>query len=127
MFDRKGQRGIPTATIYLRPQRYTKEFIDREDLFTIVFLPDGYRKQLAYIGTYSGRDVDKIKETGLTPVFGEGYTYFDEASKVFVCRKIYHSSLKEDGFTDGNLIDYNYPNKDFHEMYIGEIVDLLVK
>ena len=47
--------GLPTAVVYLRPQRYTKEFVDREELFTLTFFSEEYRKALAYLGRHSGR------------------------------------------------------------------------
>lgn len=113
--------GLPTAICYVRPQRYTKEFVDREDLFTLTFFP-GYRKELAYLGSHSGRDEDKVAKAGLTPVFGEGYTYFQEAKLVLVCRKLYRAPLTEEGFYHMETVEENYPRRDFHDMYIGEIV-----
>lgn len=118
--------GLPTAVIYLRPQRYTKEFVDREELFTISVFPEQYKKDLGYLGVVSGRDKDKVAATKLTPVFEEDCTYFEQAKLVLVCRKLYHSTLKEDGFTDKSILTDHYPNKDLHEMYIGEIVKVLV-
>ena len=61
--------GLPTAVVYLRPQRYTKEFVDREEYFTITVFPEQYRKALGYLGSHSGRDGDKVAAAGLTPVF----------------------------------------------------------
>ena len=119
--------GMPTAVIYVRPQRYTKEFVDREDTFTLSVLPNEYRKALALLGTKSGRDGDKVAEAGLTPVFGEDGVYFEEAERVFICRKLYHAPLKEEGFVDRSIIDEHYPARDFHEVYIGEIVKVLEK
>ena len=118
-------KGFSTSTVYLRPQRYTKEFMDREELYTLTFFPPGYKKQLAYLGSHSGRDEDKVAATGLTPVFGEGYTYFEEASLVLVCRKLYRAPLVEEGFLDKQIIEDNYPERDYHDMYIGEIVKVL--
>ena len=118
--------GLPTAVIYLRPQRYTKEFVDREELFTISVFPDQYKKDLGYLGVVSGRDKDKVAATKLTPVFEEDCTYFEQAKLVLVCRKLYQSTLKEDGFIDKSILADHYPNKDLHEMYIGEIVKVLV-
>ena len=118
--------GLPTAVIYLRPQRYTKEFVDREELFTISVFPDQYKKDLGYLGVVSGRDKDKVAATKLTPVFEEDCTYFEQAKLVLVCRKLYQSTLKEDGFVDKSILADHYPNKDLHEMYIGEIVKVLV-
>lgn len=130
IWDRKTPKGkiiIPTATVFIRPQRYTKEFFDREKLFTIcAFEPNQkMKKALAYMGTHSGRDGDKAKEAGLTPVYADGTTYFQEASLVFVCRKLYHMPLQETGFVEKQIIEENYPQKDFHEVYIGEMIKIL--
>ena len=119
--------GMPSVAIYVRPQRYTKEFIDSNDMFTLSVLSPEYKEALAYLGSASGRDGNKVLKAGLTPVFDLGTTYFDEADMVLVCRKLYHFALQEDGFVDKSIIDINYPKKDFHEMYIGEIVSILVK
>lgn len=118
--------GLPTATIFLRPQRYTKEFVDREELFTLTVFPEEYKKALGYLGSHSGRDGDKVAAAGLTPVFGEGYTYFAEAKLVLVCKKLYQAPIVPEGFIEKNIIDEHYPNQDFHDMYIGQIVKVLV-
>ena len=118
-------QGMPTATIYIRPQRYTKEFVDREPLFTISYLSADYRKELLYLGGRSGRDEDKVANSGLTPVFGDGFTYFAEAKMVLICRKVYAAPILESGFMDRSIIDGNYPQRDYHTMYIGEIVKIL--
>ena len=91
--------GLPTAVVYLRPQRYTKEFIDREEMFTLSVFDRAYKKALAYLGTHSGRDGDKISPTGLTPIFDENTTYFAEAEMVLICRKLYHAPLLESDAT----------------------------
>ena len=119
--------GLPTAVVYLRPQRYTKEFVDREEYFTITVFPEQYRKALGYLGSHSGRDGDKVAAAGLHPVFGNNCTYFEEASLVMVCRKLYRAPLLEEGFLDKSVVESCYPNRDFHDMYIGEIVKVLVK
>ena len=118
--------GLPTSVIYIRPQRYTKEFVDREELYTLCFFPENYKKALGYLGSHSGRDGDKVAAAGLTPVFGEGYTYFAEASLVMVCRKLYQAPLVEEGFLDKRVMEDCYPQRDFHDLYIGHIVKVLV-
>lgn len=119
--------GMPTAVAYVRPQRYTKEFMDREPLFTLSFFPETYKKALGYLGSHSGRDEDKVAKVGLTPVFGEDHTYFAEAKLVLVCRKLYQAPLVEEGFVDKRIIEEAYPNRDFHDLYVGEIVKVLVQ
>lgn len=117
--------GLPTAIAYVRPQRYTKQFVDREELYTLSFFPPKYKKQLTYLGAHSGRDEDKVAKVGLTPAFGDGYTYFEEANLVLVCRKLYRARLTEEGFLDKKIVEINYPAHDFHDMYIGEIIKVL--
>ncbi len=118
--------GLPTAVVYLRPQRYTKEFVDREELFTITVFPEEYKKALGYLGSHSGRDGDKVAVAGLTPVFEGDYTYFAEAKLTLVCRKLYRGTIQPEGFMDQSFIEEYYPNRDFHDFYIGEIIKALV-
>ena len=121
-----GHGGRPTAVVYVRPQRYTKQFVDREDCFTLCFFDEKYRKALGYLGSHSGRDGDKVAHVGLTPVFTDGTTYFAEAKLVLVCRKLYQAPLLEENFADREVVEEYYPEKDFHDLYIGEIVKVLV-
>lgn len=125
--EKKHGGAFPTFICYVRPSRYTKEFVDREPYFTLCSFPEERRRALGYLGHHSGRDEDKVAKAGLTPVFADGTTYFAEAETVYICEKIYHAPLKEEGFVDRSLIDANYPNRDFHEMYIGKIVKILKK
>ncbi len=119
------KNGLPTAIIYIRPQRYTKEFVDREDYYTLSFFDKSYKKELGYLGSHSGRDEDKVKKVGLTPILNDKYTYFEEAKLVLVCRKLYRAPIKEEYFIDKDIINEMYPNKDFHDVYVGEIVKAL--
>ena len=114
-----------TAVAYVRPQRYTKEFVDKEDLYTLCFF-DGRKKELGYLGSRSGRDEDKVAKVGFTPVFEDGYTYFAEAKLVLVCRKLYQAPLKEEYFLDKETLEKNYPQRDFHDLYVGRIEKILV-
>lgn len=79
--------GKNAVTTYIRPQRYTKEFVDANDTFTISFFDESYRKALNICGSVSGRDKDKIKEAGLTPYFVDGTAAFEEANLILVCKK----------------------------------------
>lgn len=116
----------PSATCYIRPQRYTKEFIDKEELFSVSFLKDGHRDALKLCGSVSGRDHDKIKETGLTPVFIDGVPAFEEADTILICRKMYRTSMNPADFIDKGADSKFYPEKDYHDMYIAEIVKTVV-
>ena len=119
---------LNTTICYIRPQRYTKVFMDSHDTYTLSFFPDTaeYKKKLAHLGARSGRDEDKVAHVGLTPKFLEGTTTFEEASLVFVCRKIYVDDLAEENFIDVGIVEKNYPLRDFHTRYIGEILKVYV-
>ena len=114
------------ATIYVRPQRYTHEFLDASDSFTLSFLPEKYRDALNHCGKTSGRDSDKITQAGLATIIDGNSAYFQEAEFVMVCRKIYKSKLEPMGFLDAD-IEKCYPKNDYHTIYIGEIEKCLKK
>lgn len=116
------------ATCYIRPQRYTKEFVDREEYFTLAFFGEEHRKALSLCGSKSGREVDKVAECGFTVAAGEGNApYFEQAELVLVCRKLFRQAMDESCFLDKSLIEKNYPGGDFHVTYVGEIVECLVR
>jgi flavin reductase (DIM6/NTAB) family NADH-FMN oxidoreductase RutF len=112
----------PVAFCFVRPSRHTFSFIERENLFSLSFFPEGYRKALSYCGSHSGREVDKAHETGLKPFAVCGTVGFEQARLIFVCRKLYADFIRPENFIDQSLIDENYPSKDFHRQYVGEIV-----
>src|SRR5512145_2101754 len=64
--------------IFIRPNRFTYEFVEAAPLFTLSFLNETHRKALQYCGTHSGRNTDKMKGAGLTPVHDNGLVYFTE-------------------------------------------------
>ncbi|WP_302496012.1 flavin reductase family protein [uncultured Flavonifractor sp.] len=119
--------GKPVATVYIRPQRYTLEFVEREDTFTLCFFGEGYRKALALCGSKSGRDMDKVKECGFTVATAEGAPYFEEADLVLVCKKSYWQDMDPTHFLDGEIDSKWYPEKDYHRIFIGEILEVLRK
>lgn len=110
---------------FVRPQRFTYQFMEENDSFTLNFFDENYRDALNFCGIESGRKVDKAKKTRLTPVVGEsGAVYFEEARLVIECRKLYYHDLKPDNFLV-DAIKKEYPKEDYHRMYIGEIVNCL--
>lgn len=115
------------AFTFIRKSRYTYEFADKADCYTLSFFGGGFMKELAYCGKHSGRTVDKIKETGLTPIIDGGSVYFGQAELVLVCKKLYKQPITADGFVDKAFVDNFYADDDWHEMFVGEIVDVLVK
>lgn len=115
------------VTCYVRPQRYTKEFIDEKAYFSVSFFPEEYRKQLVYCGRVSGRDEDKIAGSGLTLRHDRPAPYFEEAETALICKKIYVGEIKPEGIVCPEMDAVNYPAKDYHIIYIGEIVEALKK
>ena len=116
-------RGV--ATTVIRPQRYTREFMDKHDIFTLSFYGDD-KKIHSVCGKESGRDVDKTAKTGLTPVFEDGAVWFEQARLVIVCKKIFTQRMSPDGIIDEKIKDF-YPENDHHILYVGEILKVLVK
>lgn len=117
--------GKDVATIYIRPQRYTMDFLDQEDCFTLSFYPESMRDALRLCGSKSGRDIDKAKEAGLTPVFSENAPYFEEAKLVLVCRKLAKGKFAPDQFLDDSIMK-NYPDADFHYIFYGAVEKVLI-
>jgi flavin reductase (DIM6/NTAB) family NADH-FMN oxidoreductase RutF len=118
----------PVAFIFVRPQRYTHEFTEREDYFTLTFYAEEYRKILGKMGSVSGRDFDKINNSGLTPLVTENNSVaFKEARIIVECKKLYSTVIEENEFIDQTVVQKNYPQKDFHTMYIGEILNVWIK
>lgn len=118
--------GKPVAFSFIRPQRYTYEFMQKHDGYTLSFYDEKYRDALNLCGSRSGRDTDKVKETGLTPAFCGDTVYFEEAKLVLVCRKLYTQHLSLDCFTDREAAG-SYTGDDLHHVYVGEIEKVLVK
>lgn len=118
--------GKDVVFVFIRPQRYTLEFINKFDEFTLSFFGGDYKKELTFCGRKSGRNVDKAKETGLVPVFENGTTYFEQASTVLVCKKLAVTEMKPEDFIDKS-VDKNYTNGDYHLIFTAEIVKTLTK
>lgn len=117
----------PVAFTFIRPQRFTYGLIEENEYFTLSFYKEDYRKVLSFCGSKSGREVDKVKECNLTPVYDEKAPYFEEAELVLVCRKLYAQNLNEDSIISEKDVAPSYNGDDFHKMYISEIVKVLKK
>ena len=115
------------AYIFIRPQRYTKEFVDASDKFSLTFFDESFKKDLNYLGTVSGRDEDKISKTKLNVSYIESIPVFEEAKLTILCRKLYAQDLDPNCFIDKALADKCYPNKDYHTVYVAEIEKVLIK
>lgn len=116
----------PVMFIFIRPQRYTYEFVEREEFFTCSFFEEKYRKMLNFCGAKSGRDHNKAKETNITPVILKDSVSFNEARIVVECRKIYHQDIDPNNFISDS-IKKHYPGNDYHRMFVGEITSVWIK
>jgi flavin reductase (DIM6/NTAB) family NADH-FMN oxidoreductase RutF len=115
------------AFCFVRPSRYTFEFMEDHRSFSLSFFSEDYRRVLEYCGSHSGRHVNKIERSGITPVEGSiGDVYFDEARLVIECRKLYAQDIDPSAFLAQTLVDI-YPEKDYHRFYIGEIAKVWAK
>lgn len=112
--------------IFVRPQRFTKTLLDTHEHFAISFYPEEMRKMLGYMGKATGANEDKIAHENLH-VIQDLAPYFEEAQCTMICRKLYAQELDPEGFFDGNIDRLNYPDKDYHILYVGEVEKVLVK
>lgn len=122
--------GKPAAFVFIRQTRYTKEFVDAGDHFTLNFFGGKFKKELGYFGRVSGRDEDKIAKTGMNVSTVENVPVFDDATTVLVCRKMFTQKLDEAGFIDRKVLEQNYEigsSDSMHSIYIAEIEKILVK
>lgn len=127
-----GQLGViwnkNVFTCYIRPNRYTYDFIEQGECFTASFFGEKYRNALSFCGSHSGRDCDKMAETGLVPTEIDGCVGFEQADMILVCRKLYSYDLHENGFLTNDGIPEKFFGTDpYHRAYISEIVGVYVK
>lgn len=119
---------VPTCTVYVRPERYTYEFMEAQDYFTVSVLPEDSKKIMGLCGTKSGRDTDKIAECGLTLSYGEGDAPFlEEAELVLVCRKLYVQDLDPACVLGEETILPFYKAGGWHRAYTGKVVEAYIR
>lgn len=112
----------PVSTIYVRPQRHTHNYTEREGYYTLTFYDDPDKEALRLMGTVSGKNFDKMNYEKLTPVVTpNGSIGFEEAYLIIECKKLYTTVLEESEFNDETPMEDMYPERDFHTVYIGEI------
>ena len=118
----------PVATVYVRKSRYTKEFMDSSEYFTVSFYPDTkkYKTILGVLGSKSGRSMDKMFASGLNPVPAGESMSFKEAELTLVCRKLFVQELRKSKMPKEIATGF-YADDDTHFMYIGEVVDIIKK
>lgn len=110
------------AICFIRPSRYTFEFAEKSQLYTLSFFNDKYHDALNYCGTHSGRKVNKAAATGLKHIETPGGSVsFEQSRLIMECRKLYADFITEDNFIDKGLISLHYRKSDFHKFFVGEI------
>lgn len=117
--------GKNVVFVMVRPQRYTREFLDQEDTFSLTFFEKTHRKALNYLGSVSGRNEDKIGKSGLTLDYIDGTPFFTEGNNVIICKKLSVQQLSGDAMIDEKTNKTWYVNQDYHYMYIAEVVKVL--
>jgi len=118
--------GKPVVTAYVRTSRYTHDFMDDNDYFTVSFYPEEFKSVLGVFGSKSGRDIDKMNYEGLTAVEAGESMSFAEAEVTLVCRKLFKQKLDEENMPD-DVVKAFYRSDASHDMYIGEVVDIKEK
>lgn len=116
----------PCAIAAVRPNRFTYEFMEKYNSFSLCSFDKKFKSDLNLLGSKSGRDGDKISETDLSPCASQiiEAPSFSESNLILECKKIYFNDLLNQNFLDPKL-ELNYPKKDYHRIYIGEIVNIL--
>lgn len=116
------------AYIFIRPQRYTQELLPNNEYFSLSVMGEEYRDVLNYLGSVSGRDENKLEKANLAVTKDEnGAPIIEEARLNIMVRKLFCQQMTEDAFADKDLVDINYPNKDFHFVYVLEILKIIEK
>lgn len=118
--------GENVVTAYIRPQRYTKEFVDQQVCFSLSFFNGNYKKELGVLGRVSGRDQDKINDVNFHVTYLDGVPAFEEASLVFIVEKIYEDTIKPENFKNEDVDKRWYPEHDYHTVYIAKIKEVYV-
>ncbi|MCD7978117.1 MAG: DUF4468 domain-containing protein [Tannerellaceae bacterium] len=119
--------GKPVSFCFINPARHTYQLIEKSETYTLSFYTEAYREILQYCGTHSGREEDKVKESGLTPVSTpEGSKAFREAWMIIECRKLISQDISTDSIHNATVKE-EWTGKPFHKMYIGEIINVWIK
>ncbi len=119
--------GCDVAFLFVRKSRFTHQFLEKCESVTLSFLDEQYKDKVEFMGTHSGKDMDKMKACGLSYTYDPDYdgAYIKEASYCFKMKKLYEMELSYDLLSE-QLKERFYPTKDMHTMYVCEIKQFLV-
>ena len=116
---------------FIKPERYTFDFIKDSEYFTVSYFPKEFNKIHKIFGYKSGREIDKIQETGITPEFIDNGITFTEANEIYICKKIYFKQMDKDFEPEDVVAQYNDPKNiifgECHYALIGEIEKHIVR
>lgn len=115
-----------TFIAYVKPCRYTYQFVENNEYFTISFYDKKYSEAMMYLGTKSGKDCDKVKDVNFHPVNVNKSVTFEEAYYTIVCKKYYYTDVNKDNLPN-EVIDRYYKDDCLHHVYYGEIVEIIEK
>ena len=113
--------------VFVRDSRYTKEFMDKGEFFSLSFFDEKYRTTLSYCGAASGRNENKFEKARLTPAYRHSIPYLDEANLVFLCRKMAAVPMYKETLLDKSIMPKFYGDEDMHTMYVGEIIEVMAR
>lgn len=113
----------PVVTVYIKPCRFTHQFIEENDYFVVSFFDEQYRKALEIMGSKSGREVNKDALANLTPKKYKDVVIYQEAEVTLICKKIYQNDLDVNKIPK-EMVDRHYKNEKPHTMYVGEVIEI---
>ena len=119
--------GKPVIAVPVRLSRYSHGLMDENSEFTMCFPKQGeLEDEVKICGSKSGRDTDKVKETGLNIIASNKVKIGNiaECNIIVECRKVAKVNMPQDTLVDKSLIDYWYPNGNPHTIFYGEILDV---
>ena len=119
----------PVAFIFIRPERYTHDFLEMNERLTLSFYTEEFRNALQICGTKSGRDINKTAVAGLVPkVLESGSVTFEQARLTLDCRKLFKSSMHDSDFVEKGILNTWYGQKGgLHDIYIVKIENVYVE
>lgn len=117
--------GKDVCFVFVRPQRYTFEYMEKNEYFTLSFYGGEYKKELGICGSKSGRDINKTEVIGFNAIPVGDSVSFKEAKVTVLLKKIAYQDMKPEGMLAPEIMG-NYAAGDFHRTYVGEIVKVLI-
>ena len=118
----------PTATVFIRDSRYTFGYLNKGKYFTLCAFDEEYRDKVKYIGSHSGKDVNKVEATGFTPMYTDsGSVYYKEARLVIECEKIYTTDIIPENLMDEKAKEIYKDGEGKHRMFFAKIINVWEK